>query len=361
MNKILLTGGGTAGHVTPNLALVPYLEKAGFSVEYMGSYDGIERKLVEAAKIPYTGISSGKLRRYIDVKNLTDPVRIIKGLHEARHYMRVNKPDIVFSKGGFVAVPVVIAAAERHIPVVIHESDLSPGLANKISIPRASRICYSFPETEKYLTRYKAIHTGLPVRDDLLNGDAEKGRAVCSFRDDKPVVLVIGGSLGSVVVNEAVRASLPELLKEYNVIHICGSGKTDEALKGTPGYVQFEYVSEELPHMFAAADIVISRAGANVINELAAIRKPAVLIPLGTNASRGDQLLNAESFERRGFSAVLREEALTPASLTKTIDEVFADRQKYADAMTAAGHSNACEAITDIIISTLQESRDIHR
>ena len=354
MKKILLTGGGTAGHVTPNLALVPYLKEAGFEIEYMGSYEGIEKGLVEAEGIPYYGISSGKLRRYLDVKNLTDPARILKGLHEARRYMKTRRPDVVFSKGGFVSVPVIMAASEYRIPIVIHESDLSPGLANKLSIPRATRICFSFPETARYLSKTKAVHTGLPVRKELTSGSSETGHKLCGFAPGKPVLSVIGGSLGSLVVNDAVRSALPVLLEDFNIIHICGKGKTDPELDHVPGYCQFEYVNEELPHLFAASDLIISRAGANVINELAALHKPAILIPLGTNASRGDQLLNAESFERRGFSVVLKEEQLNDRSLTEAVHKTYQNRQIYIDAMAAAGQNDAAARITQIILSVLK-------
>ena len=354
MKRILLTGGGTAGHVTPNLALVPYLTEAGFEIEYMGSYDGIEKKLVEAEGIPYYGISSGKLRRYLDIKNLTDPLRILKGLHEARRYMKTHRPDVVFSKGGFVSVPVIMAASEYRIPIVIHESDLTPGLANKLSIPRASKICYSFPETQQYLHKDKAVHTGLPVRKALFNGSAQKGLAFCGFQEDKPVLLVIGGSLGSANVNQAIRSALPELLESFHIIHICGSGKTDPNLEEVPGYRQFEYISEELPDLFAAADLMISRAGANVINELAAIKKPAILIPLGTDQSRGDQILNAESFSRRGFSAVLKEEDLNSQSLLKLVQEVYSQKDTYIRAMAEAGQEDAAALVTEVILSVIQ-------
>ena len=354
MKKILLTGGGTAGHVTPNLALVPYLRNAGFEVEYMGSYDGIEKNLVEEAGIPYHGISSGKLRRYLDIKNITDPARILKGLHEARKYMRHNRPDAVFSKGGFVSVPVIFAASELRIPIVIHESDLSPGLANKLSIPRASKVCYSFPETEKYLTRVHAIHTGLPVRKELISGSREQGLQMCGLTGEKPVLMIIGGSLGSLAVNEAVRKCLPDLLDDFNIIHICGKGKTDPSLKNTPGYVQLEYANEELAHLFAAADMVISRAGANVINELAALRKPSLLIPLGTNASRGDQLLNADSFLKRGFSDVLKEEDMTSETLISKVHSVYSRKDEYIRAMSEAGSEDPAAAITQVILSVLK-------
>ena len=355
MKKILLTGGGTAGHVTPNLALVPYLKEEGFEIEYMGSYEGIEKRLVEEAKIPYYGISSGKLRRYMDVKNLTDPARIIKGLFEARHYMKEQKPDIVFSKGGFVSVPVIIAASEYHIPIVIHESDLSPGLANKLSIPRATKVCYSFPETSQYLSHSKAVLTGLPVREELKRGSKEQGLKMCAFTASKPTLLVIGGSLGSVAVNKAVRSVLPELLKTFSVIHICGKDKMDPSLQDTEGYRQFEYVGEELPDLFAAADIVISRAGANVINELAALRKPSLLIPLGTNASRGDQILNADSFVRRGFAEVLHEEDLTSQSLLSKIDSIYHNQDAFISAMAAAEQGDAAQTVTRIISEVLEE------
>ena len=246
-----------------------------------------------------------------------------------------------------------MAASEYHIPVVIHESDLSPGLANKLSIPRASRVCYSFPETEKYLSADKAIHTGLPVRQELLNGSREKGLELCGFQDDKPVLMVIGGSLGSVIVNESVRSALPDLLESYQIIHVCGNGKMDESFRDTPGYIQFEYVNEELPHLFAAADLIISRAGANVINELAALKKPAILIPLGTDASRGDQLLNADSFLRRGFSTVLKEEDLTVRSLTDLVQDMYQNRSTYITAMEEAQQEDAAAMVTQVILSVL--------
>ena len=357
MNKILLTGGGTAGHVTPNIALLPYLKDAGFEIEYMGSYNGIEKKLIEDQGIPYHGISSGKLRRYFDLKNITDPARILKGYREARKYMKENKPDIVFSKGGFVSVPVIFAAAKEGIPVVIHESDLTPGLANKLSIPKASRICYNFPETEEYLPEGKSVHTGLPVRRQLLDGDPHKGYEFCGFPEDKPIVMIIGGSLGAASINEAVREALPELLKKMYVAHICGKGKMDPELNDVPGYKQFEYVSNTLPDLFAAADVIVSRAGANVIYEIVAIKKPSILIPLGTDASRGDQILNAKSFKRRGFAEVLFEDHLTKDALYNDIVEVSNNRESYLRAMEAEKKEDSARLVTDVILEVLAESR----
>ena len=343
MKHIVLTGGGTAGHVTPNIALIPALKEAGYQISYIGSYDGIEKKLIEELGIPYYGISSGKLRRYFDVKNFTDPFRVLKGFHEAKKLLKQLKPDVVFSKGGFVTVPVVIAAKKRKIPAIIHESDMTPGLANKLCLSSASKICCNFPETVKSLPQEKAVLTGTPIREELLSGDKEAGRLFCGFTSDKPVLMVIGGSLGAASVNEHIRSILPELLKEFQVIHLCGKGKTDESLKETEGYIQFEYIKKELSDLFALADIVISRAGANAICEISALHKPNLLIPLSANASRGDQILNAESFEKQGFAKVLSEENIEKIEIE--IRELYKEREKYIEAMEKCEAANGIDAI----------------
>ena len=206
MKKIIMTGGGTAGHVTPNIALMPALKEAGFDIEYIGSINGMEKGLIEATGTPYHGISSGKLRRYFDWKNFSDPFRVLKGYGQAVSLMKKIKPDVVFSKGGFVSVPVVLAAKHCHIPAIIHESDITPGLANKIAIKGAKKVCCNFPETMKYLPADKAVLTGSPIRRELFSGNAENAIRLCNFKDhSKPVLLIIGGSLGSKIVNEAVR------------------------------------------------------------------------------------------------------------------------------------------------------------
>ena len=349
MKRIILTGGGTAGHVTPNLALLPALRDEDFEIHYIGSYNGIERRLIEAASIPYDGISSGKLRRYFDLKNFSDPLRVLKGYFEARKLMKKYKPDIVFSKGGFVAVPVVLAAKHYKVPVIIHESDMTPGLANKICIPVASKVCCNFPETLKYLPEDKAVLTGSPIRQELLHGNKLAALDICHLTADTPVILIIGGSLGSVAVNNAVRAVLPELLKDFHVVHLCGKGKIDDSLKNLPGYVQFEYIKEDLKDLFALADIVISRAGANAICELLALHKPTLLIPLSANASRGDQILNARSFERQGFSLVLEEENLTNTSLLDTIHKLYNNRESYINAMKKSSQQDSIDTIIHLI------------
>ena len=242
--KIVMTGGGTAGHVTPNIALMPALQEAGYEITYIGSYNGMEKELIEAQKIPYIGISSGKLRRYFDWKNFSDPFKVLKGYGQAISILRKLKPDVVFSKGGFVSVPVVLAAKHCHIPAIIHESDITPGLANKIAIRGAKKVCCNFPETMKYLPAEKAVLTGSPIRRELFHGDAEKSLHYCGFPDhNKPVLLIVGGSSGSKVINEAVRKVLPELLEQFYIIHLCGKGNLDEKLKGVVGYAQFEYAA----------------------------------------------------------------------------------------------------------------------
>ena len=349
MKTILLTGGGTAGHVTPNLALIPSLKAAGYDIRYIGSYNGMERKLIENAGIPYDGISSGKLRRYFDLKNFSDPFRVLKGYVEALKLLKKYKPDVLFSKGGFVAVPVVLAAKHYHIPTIIHESDMTPGLANKLCIPSAKWVCCNFPETLKYLPGEKAVLTGSPIREELLQGDRLAGLQYTNLSAAKPIILVIGGSLGSVTVNQAVRSILPQLLKTYQVIHICGKGNLDESLIGTSGYVQYEYVDSPLKHLFAAADLIVSRAGANSICEILALRKPNVLIPLSAAASRGDQILNANSFAKQGYSTVLEEEQVTDSTLFEAIHNTYENRRTFIENMEKSHLNNAVDTIMKLI------------
>ena len=349
MKKIILTGGGTAGHVTPNLALLPSLRKEEFEIHYIGSYNGIERRLIEDAGIPYDGISSGNLRRYFDIKNFSDPLRVLKGYGQAKRLMKQYRPDIVFSKGGFVSVPVVLAAKHYKIPVIIHESDMTPGLANKICIPAAKKVCCNFPETLNYLPKDKAVLSGSPIREELLTGDRLSGLQYAGLSANRPVILVIGGSLGSVTVNHAVRSILPKLLSQFQVIHICGKGNLDESLIGTSGYVQYEYVDKPLRHLFAAADLIISRAGANSICEILALRKPNILIPLSAAASRGDQILNANSFAKQGFSTVLEEEVLTSDTLYQAVSDTYKKRTAFIEAMEKSTLNNAVETIMNLI------------
>lgn len=349
MKRIILTGGGTAGHVTPNIALIPALKEAGYDIQYIGSYNGMEKGLIEDYGIPYHGISSGKLRRYFDLKNFTDPFRVLKGFGEAKKLMKDLKPDVVFSKGGFVSVPVVIAAKRCKVPAIIHESDMTPGLANKLCFSSASKVCCNFPETVEKLPAGKAVLTGSPIRAELAMGDAAKGLEFCGLDDNKPVILIMGGSLGAANVNNAVRNILPALLKDYYVVHLCGKGKLDESLKDTKGYVQFEYIKDELKDLFAMCSLVISRAGANAICELLYLAKPNLLIPLSVNASRGDQVLNARSFEKQGFSKVLEEEELTDEVLLNTINSLYQEKDSYVKTMQDSELKDSVDIIVKII------------
>ncbi len=349
MKKIVLTGGGTAGHVTPNIALLPRLKELGYDISYMGSYDGIEKKLIADFDIPYYGIATGKFRRYFDPKNFTDPFRVIKGFSEAKKILNEIQPDVVFSKGGFVAVPVVRAAAALKIPCIIHESDMTPGLANKLCIPVADKICCNFPETLKNLPEDKAVLTGSPIREELAKGNAEAGRALCGFNTDKPVIMVVGGSLGALNVNRYVRATLPLLLEDFQIVHLCGKDKVDNMLLKEQGYKQFEYLKSELKDVFAIADIVVSRAGANAICELLALKKPNILIPLPATSSRGDQLLNAKSFESQGFSIVIDEDDLSEKLLAEKIQELYFTKQTYIDAMGKSSQTDAINSIVKLI------------
>ena len=349
MKKIVLTGGGTAGHVTPNIALLPSLQEAGYEITYVGSYDGIEKRLIADFDIPYVGISTGKFRRYLDPKNLTDPFRVMKGFVQAKKFLKEYQPDVLFSKGGFVSVPVVRAAASLHIPCIIHESDMTPGLANKLCIPVAKNVCCNFPETLKLLPENKAVLTGSPIREELSRGDKLAGLNMCGFTANKPVIMVIGGSLGAANVNKAVREALPGLLEDFQVVHLCGKDKMDNLLLTTPGYKQFEYIKTELKDLFAMADLVISRAGANAICELLALKKPNILIPLPAASSRGDQLLNAQSFEAQGFSIVINEDDLTTNLLIDKVHELYFNRQTYMETMSNSTQLDSIKTIMKLI------------
>lgn len=353
MGKIVFTGGGTAGHVTPNIALFKPLADEGWQIEYIGSVNGIERDIITGlGDVPYYPISTGKLRRYFDLNNFKDPFRVMKGIWQSCRLIRKIRPDLVFSKGGFVSVPVVLAGRLSGVPVIIHESDLTPGLANRLAIPFATRVCATFPETMQHLPKDKAVLTGSPIRDELLAGDPAAGRRLCGFTRSRPVILVMGGSLGSQAINRAVRNSLDDLLKVAQIVHICGKGHLDPSLEGIPGYRQFEFVGKELADLLAMADAAVSRAGANAIFEFLAAEKPMLLIPLSLKASRGDQLLNAASFEKRGFCHVLQEEQLDPENLLRSVRTLMDKREEIRARMREHGGGTGNRAILDLIRQT---------
>jgi UDP-N-acetylglucosamine--N-acetylmuramyl-(pentapeptide) pyrophosphoryl-undecaprenol N-acetylglucosamine transferase len=351
--RILFTGGGTAGHVIVNLALIPYYQEKGWEIDYIGSYNGIERDLITPLKgVTYHSISTGKLRRYISKENLKDPFKVLKGTMQAYQIIRKRKPSVIFSKGGFVSVPVVAAAKLRGVPTIIHESDYTPGLANKLSIPFAKKVLATFPETMQYLPKDKSEHVGAVIREELFQGNRDNGLKFTGLTKGKPVLLIMGGSGGSQKINETVRNSLSELLNTFQIIHICGKGKVDHSIT-EKGYVQLEYVNEELKDVFAATDFVLSRAGSNAIFEFLALRIPMLLIPLSRAASRGDQIVNAKSFKNKNYAQVLEEEELTEEKL---IEELFR-LKKVAPVMMDQMKEFKSEKARDRVIEIIKEIR----
>ncbi|WP_188456723.1 undecaprenyldiphospho-muramoylpentapeptide beta-N-acetylglucosaminyltransferase [Virgibacillus oceani] len=350
--RILFTGGGTAGHVIVNLALIPVFQNEGWEIDYIGSENGIERKLIEQLEnVTYYPISTGKLRRYISKENIKDPFKVVKGTMQAWRIIGKRKPSIIFSKGGFVSVPVIMAAKMRSVPAIIHESDYTPGLANKLAIPLARKVLATFPETMQYLPEEKAEYVGAVIREELFQGDRDKGLALCGFNHVKPVLLIMGGSGGSEKINETVRSSLDELLTVFQVVHICGNGKVDDTINRV-GYTQFEYVNEALKDILAATDLVLSRAGSNAIFEFLALQKPMLLIPLSKEASRGDQIINAESFAEKQYASVLEEEALTRDSLVKEVFKLKERAPIMRDHMKKYQSEKAKERVIEIIKET---------
>jgi UDP-N-acetylglucosamine--N-acetylmuramyl-(pentapeptide) pyrophosphoryl-undecaprenol N-acetylglucosamine transferase len=330
--KIIFTGGGSAGHVTPNLALIEKFLKENWEISYIGSQTGIEKELIAKISIPYYAIVTGKLRRYLSWQNFIDPIKVIYSITQAFILCLKLKPNIVFSKGGFVSLPVVVAAWLCRIPVIIHESDLTIGLTNKLCFPLATKICVTFPETIKQIAnKTKGVITGTPIRKDFFTGDATLGRKICSFIPEKKIILVFGGSLGAEIINKIIRELLPNILEKFQIVHITGKNKIDPTLQYS-GYKQFEYLHEEFPHVLAASDLVISRSGANSIYELIALRKPNILLPLARTASRGDQITNAKYCVNKGFSEMILEEQLTANVLLEKIALI----EKQSDVMIAA-------------------------
>ena len=319
---VVITGGGTAGHVIPALPVVEALLEAGSSVHFVGSPRGPERSLVVPLGIPFHGVQAGKLRRYFSFENFLDALRIPVGIAQAWRLLARIRPAVVFSKGGFVSFPVVVGAWLKGIPVVAHESDLTPGLANRLAQRFTTTLCVNFEDTRA--EHVEVVVTGTPLRRQLLHGDASRGRERLGLDSERPVLLVVGGSLGATALNETVRAALERLLADYTVVHVCGVGKVDASLDALAGYIQREYVSDDWGDVIAAADLVVSRAGANALHEWLALGKPHLLVPLPRSASRGDQIENAAYAESRGWSMVLSEDALNSETLVAGVAKLAA-------------------------------------
>ena len=344
--KIILTGGGTAGHVIPNIALLKGLREKGYEISYIGSKTGVEKDMMEKEGVPYYGIQCGKLRRYLSYQNLLDPFRVVAGIFQAKKVIRKVKPDVIFSKGGFVSLPVVIAAGKT--TVVAHESDYTPGLANKLAAPFCDKICVTFEDTLKYLKDGKGEFTGTPIREELYHGDRERGLRFTGFSGEKPVLLVMGGSSGALHMNELVREAVKSLLEQFDIIHLCGKGKVDGSFD-YPGYVQYEYISEELPDLLALSDVIVSRSGANAVFEFLSLSKPAVLIPLPLSASRGDQILNAKYFVKKGYAEMLDQDTAKPEELVELVRNVYANRGKYIEQMKKDSRIDGTDEVLQVI------------
>ena len=349
MNKtIVLTGGGTAGHVTPNMALIPLLQKDGWEIHYIGSYNGMERSLIEPLRgVTYHGIASGKLRRYFSLKNLTDPFRVLKGAGEAKKLLRKIQPDVVFAKGGFVCVPVAFAAKACHVPLVLHESDYTCGLANRLCAPRAQTVCVSFEPTLAGVKGGKGVWTGSPIRAEILQGDADRAQLFCGFeKPEKPWILFMGGSMGSAALNAAVKEAFEALCASYNIVHIRGKNNLDPTLSD-PSYRQYEYVSEQMADLYAASALSVCRAGANTCFELLALREPSVLVPLPAANSRGDQILNAQFFQKNGYADILYQEDITAQTLLRAIETALHRAPQMQAAMAASPMKNGTQNVLE--------------
>ena len=354
--RMLFTGGGTAGHVTVNMALIPVFQHEGYEIDYIGSHDGIERELIgQMANVTYYPISTGKLRRYMSVENIKDPFKVLKGVMQAWRIIGKTKPDIIFSKGGFVSVPVVLAAKLRRVPTIIHESDYTPGLANKLSIPFVNHVLTTFPETLEYVPEKKSTYVGAIVREELFTGSKEVGYTLTSFTKAKPVLLVMGGSSGSEKINTIIRNCLDDILQHFQVVHICGSGQKDGSIQ-RDGYVQYEYVRDELKDIFAITDYVVSRAGSNAIFEFLALRIPMLLIPLSRAVSRGDQIINAKSFAKQRFAQVIEEESLEEETFVEELKRLKQMGPVIADHMGTYKQSEALEEVVNIIHTHRKQS-----
>lgn len=347
--RIVLTGGGTAGHVTPHMSLIPRLRAEGYDIHYIGTQSGIERQMMEALPdVTYHPIQSGKLRRYFSLRNFTDPFQVLWGAEQSVRLMRRLRPNVCFSKGGFVSVPVVFAAWLCRVPTLCHESDLTPGLANRICARFASRVATTFPQCAEVLGP-KAVHTGTPLRPELAQGSRQAGLTLAGFDGQKPVLLMTGGSLGAQSVNECLREALPQLLPHMDVLHLCGRGHLNAGLEGTPGYFQTEFLDLELPNALAAADIVLSRAGSTTLSELLALHKPMLLVPYPMGASRGDQIQNAACYRQLGLARVLPQEKLAARRLAAELLDLLKSKNELITAMESYPVKDGTDAILQLI------------
>ncbi|MBD3270520.1 undecaprenyldiphospho-muramoylpentapeptide beta-N-acetylglucosaminyltransferase [Candidatus Peregrinibacteria bacterium] len=337
--KIILSGGGTGGHIIPNISLLKKLES--HQILYIGSVKGMESKLIPEHGVKFEGIQCGKLRRYFSLENFVDFFRTIIGIWQSFWKVKKFNPKVVFCKGGYVSLPVAIGAWIARKPVIIHESDLVPGLANRIAAKFASVICVSFKESKKYLRSDKIIVTGNPVRAELADGKRDKGLKFAGLDGKKPVILVMGGSQGAGFINELIAKDFDELVKNFEIIHLCGQGKVNKNLN-SKNYFVAEFVKNEMKDLYAAADLIVTRAGANSLAEIEFLGKPAILIPL-IKGSRGDQVGNAEAFANENQVEIIKENVFK-GSIIEIAEKLIKSKGKPKK-------SDAAEIITNLILN----------
>ncbi|MBQ9793111.1 MAG: undecaprenyldiphospho-muramoylpentapeptide beta-N-acetylglucosaminyltransferase [Clostridia bacterium] len=353
MKTIVLTGGGTGGHIIPHLSLLPHLKKHFNKIYYLGT-SGLEKEIIsKQPDITFYEIPAQKMQRDKILKNLSLPFCLLKSVCICKKILKQIKPDVIFSKGGFVSVPVCLAGKLLKIPIVSHESDLSLGLANKIIYKVCTTFCTTFFQTAKKLN--KAVYTGSPIRQELFSGSKQKGYSLTGLTNTKPTVMIIGGSTGALTLNKIIYTSLPTLIKKYNIIHIVGKNKADKTLPICPNYCQIEYC-HNIEHLFAITDFVVSRAGSNAICEFLALKKPMLLIPLPRNASRGDQIDNAKYFQKQNLCLYLPQEELTEETLMQKIDYLHKNKTMFIENMTSTNIKlNGTENILQEILKVVKK------
>ncbi|MBE7081935.1 MAG: undecaprenyldiphospho-muramoylpentapeptide beta-N-acetylglucosaminyltransferase [Clostridiales bacterium] len=349
MAKIILTGGGTAGHVTPHLAILPYIKKDFDSIYYIGSENGIEKNIIKQASIPYYSVPCAKLNRSFTFKNFTIPIKLISGYIKAGKILDMIKPDIIFSKGGYVAVPIILAAKKRKIPIIAHESDYSIGLANKLTAKYCKKVLTSFKDTAKSLKNGEFV--GPPIRKNLLSTKPNESLEFFGFTGNKPILLITGGSQGAMAINTAIRNSLENLLPKFDIIHICGKGNLSKDIKNK-GYFQTEYLNN-IEIAFSVCSVCVSRAGSNTVFELLALKIPSILIPLPKGNSRGDQVVNAEYFQKLGLVTVLPQNVLTPESLSLAINSTYSNRHNLKRSFDESPITDSSRQISRILIESI--------
>lgn len=347
MKKILFTGGGTGGHIYPNLAIMDLL-KNKYELIYMGSKNSMEQKVV-SPNYKFYAITTVKLKRSLSIKNLIIPFKLIAGINQAKKILKKEKPDLIFSKGGFVSIPVIIAGHLLKIPCLTHESDITLGLANKIIKNKCKYVLTSFEQTSNSLNN--GIYTGSPIRKEIVNASVNNFNSKYKLNNNKPNILIFGGSLGSKTINEFIFQNINILTKKYNIYHIVG--KNNSFNISIPNYFQYEYV-KDIQDLLVGVDMVITRGGSNALFELLTLKKPMLIIPLSKRESRGDQILNAEYFKSKNLANVLYEEDLSCLNILNSIEQTLKNKNNF---MNNASKFNALgnDKIISIIEDTLKK------